>query len=179
MRRTLMVAIGTATLVAGTAPAALAAWSPHQAPQAKTKKKTVAKPRKHVFTSIQTGNRLSTSGTRFEDTYRVKSSPFGEGSVIRDSGLSGSSFPATGTDTAKTYDRGGRTFAKESFTLNTPNIDGFGTITGKGTCTTGTGTHLGETCTYTFHGTYDLITGVTNLALSGTYTLGSKATPTH
>jgi hypothetical protein len=183
MRRTIVMTVGAAALLAGSvavAPA-LAAGTPRGRPVAHagttTKKKTAAKPQKRPFTTVEVGNRLSTSGPRFEDLYRVKSSPFGEGSVIRDAVLTNTTFPATGSDVAKTYDRGGRTFAKETFMLGTPNTDGVGTITGTGTCTSGTGTHLGETCTYAYQGTYDLITGVTQLTLSGSYTLGSKSKP--
>jgi hypothetical protein len=164
MRRT-VVAIGSAVaLAAGAAPALAAGGKPPAKP---THKAPVPK----GFESVETGTRLSTDGDRFEDTYKVQQSPFGEGSVVRDSVLSTASFPATGTDIAKTYDRGGRTFAKETFTLGTPNVDGVGPITGNGTCRSGTGSHKGETCTYTIKGTYDLITGTTSVTLDGTYTL--------
>jgi hypothetical protein len=169
MRRT-VVAIGSAVALAAGAVPALAAGGAK--PPAKPKPKPTHKaPVPKGFESIQTGTRLSTSDDRFEDTYKVKQSPFGEGTVIRDAVLTTSAFPASGTDTAKTYDRGGRTFAKETFTLGTPNVDGVGPITGNGTCRSGTGSHKGETCTYTIKGTYDLITGTTSMTLTGTYTL--------
>jgi hypothetical protein len=175
MRRTL-VTIATATALAagaGGAGPALAAGGADGAAKKPAKPKP-AKPKPAVpkgFKSVETGTRLSTDGPRFEDTYKVQQSPFGEGTVIRDATFEGSSFPASGTDNAKTYDRGGRTFAHETFTLGTPNVDGVGPITGNGTCRSGTGTHHGETCTYTIAGTYDLITGVTTMTLTGTYTL--------
>jgi hypothetical protein len=172
MRRTAMAVGGAMALAAVGAGPALAAGSHGDA-----KKKQPAKhkpaPVPKGFTSVQTGVRLSTSGNAFEDTYKVKQSPFGEGTVIRDANFAASTFPASGSDTAKTYDRGGRTFAHETFTLGTPNVDGIGPISGKGTCTSGTGTHHGETCTYTIKGTYDLITGITSMTLTGTYTLHS------
>jgi hypothetical protein len=164
MRRT-VVAIGSAVALAAAAAPALAAGGK---PPAKPKHNA---PVPRGFDSIQTGTRLSTSGDRFEDTYKVKQSPFGEGTVIRDAVLTAAAFPANGTDTARTYDRGGRTIAKETFTLGTPDVDGVGPITGNGTCRSGTGTHEGETCTYTIKGTYDLITGITSMTLTGTYTL--------
>jgi hypothetical protein len=167
MRRT-VVAIGSAVaLVAGAAPALASGAGKTPAKPKPTHKAPVPK----AFESVQTGTRLSTSGDRFEDTYKVKQSPFGEGTVIRDSVLTAATFPASGADTAKTYDRGGRTFAKETFTLGTPNVDGVGPITGNGTCQSGTGSHKGETCTYTIKGEYDLITGTTSMTLQGTYTL--------
>lgn len=172
MRRAMLAGLFTgAALLAGTSPA-LARTSP----RAHARHKPVHH-HKRPFAAVEVGNRLSTTGPRFEDIYRVKKSPFGEGSVVRDATLGTTAFPATGTDTAKTYDRGGRTFAHETFTLAPPNTDGLGTITGNGTCRSGTGTHHGETCTYTIKGTYDLITGITRLALAGTYTLGSHARP--
>jgi hypothetical protein len=169
MRRT-VVAIGSAVALAVGAAPALAAGEGK--PAAKPKPKPTHKaPVPKGFESVETGTRLSTDGDRFEDTYKVQQSPFGEGTVIRDAVFSTSAFPATGTDTAKTYDRGGRTFAKETFTLGTPNVDGVGPITGNGTCQSGTGSHKGETCTYTIKGSYDLITGTTSVTLNGTYTL--------
>jgi hypothetical protein len=165
MRRT-MVAVGSAVALAVGAAPALAAGGGK-----KPAKPTHAAPVPKGFESVETGTRLSTDGDRFEDTYKVQQSPFGEGTVIRDAVLTTAAFPATGTDTAKTYDRGGRTFAKETFTLGTPNVDGVGPITGNGTCQSGTGSHKGETCTYTMKGTYDLITGTTSVTLNGTFTL--------
>ena len=164
MRRGAMVAMGGALALACGAGSAAAA--------------THKRPHKKAFTAVEAGIRLSTSGLRYEDTYRVKRSPFGEGSAIRDAALTKRTFPATGSDTAKTYDRGGRTFAKETFTLEPPNVDGVGVVTGNGTCTSGTGTHLGETCTYSFKGHYDLLTGFTQITLRGTYTLGARHRPT-
>jgi hypothetical protein len=165
MRRT-VVAIGSALALAVGAPGALAAGKKPAKPKP-TQKAPVPK----GFVSVETGTRLSTTGDRFEDTYKVKQSPFGEGTVIRDAVLTTAAFPASGADTAKTYDRGGRTIAKETFTLGTPDVDGIGPITGNGTCQSGTGTHQGETCTYTIKGTYDLISGITSMTLTGTYTL--------
>jgi hypothetical protein len=134
-------------------------------------------PKEHHFITVQDGSRLSTTGNRFEDVFRIKRSPFGEGAVIRDAVVSGTRFPVSGTDTAITYDHGGRTVAHESFTLGTPSATGYGPITGTGTCKrrAGTGLHLDESCTYTFKGDYDLITGQVNLALTGTYTMSPKA----
>ncbi len=37
-------------------------------------------------------------------------------------------------------------------------------------CTTGSGQHKGEKCTYTISGTYDVQTGVTKLRFAGTLT---------
>jgi hypothetical protein len=169
------LAVSGAALLAGAA-VPVAANAAGAAPTAMPRK--ASKPKKKAFTAVQAGIRLSTVGLRYEDTYRVKRSPFGEGSVIRDAVLTRTTFPATGSDTAKTYDRGGRTFAKETFTLGTPNVDGVGAISGNGTCESGTGTHFGETCTYSFKGHYDLITGFTQITLTGTYTLGAKHKPT-
>jgi hypothetical protein len=141
------------------------------------KKKHRPAPKEHHFITVEDGSRLSTTGNRFEDVFRIKRSPFGEGAVIRDAVLAGTSFPVSGADTSTTYDHGGRTVAHESFTLGTPNANGYGTITGKGICErkAGTGLHLDESCTYTFKGSYDLVTGQVNMALTGTYTTSPKA----
>jgi hypothetical protein len=170
MRRTVVTIATAVALVVGATPAASAATRGSDGKPAKPAKHKPA-PVPKGFKSLETGTRLSTDGSRFEDTFKVQQSPFGEGTVIRDSVLATSSFPATGADTAKTYDRGGRTFAHETFTLGTPNVDGVGSITGKGSCLSGTGTHHGETCTYAITGTYDLITGTTSMTLTGTFTL--------
>ena len=122
------------------------------------------------FSEREAGVRLSTAGTRYEDTYRIKASPFGEGTTIRDATLTGTAFPASGKDTAISYYKDGRLVANETFTLGAPNVDGVGPISGTGTCSGGTFKHQGETCTYTIKGTYDLVTGVTFTKLTGTYT---------
>jgi hypothetical protein len=182
MRTTAMVAMGGAVLAIGAAAPAWAAQT-GPAPAARTTTKAPKKPKmpkKRQFTAVQAGIRLSTTGNRYEDLYRIKKGPFGEGTVIRDATLTSPTFPASGSDTARTYDRGGRTIADETYTLGTPNTAGIGTISGKGTCDAkgGTGTHLDETCTYAFRGSYDLLTGFTQLTLSGTYTLSAKSSQT-
>ena len=171
MRRTVMAIGGAVVLAGGAAGPALAAGSGAHAKKPGRHKTHHPAPVPKGFSSVETGVRLSTHGNRYEDTYKVKQSPFGLGTVIRDAVLKTSAFPASGSDLARTYDRGGRTFARETFTLGTPNVDGVGAITGNGSCTSGTGTHKGETCTYTIKGSYDLITGITSIALNGTYTL--------
>jgi hypothetical protein len=128
------------------------------------------------FTEIVVGARISTSsGSRFEDVYRVKRSPDGGGGVIQDGQLEGSTFPVNGHDGTITFFRDGARTTKDTFTLGVPGIDGIGTITGKGICTGGTGFHKFETCTYTFRGTYDLNTSVTRITMTGTDTRASKA----
>ncbi len=163
MRRTLVMGIGSLAVALGSAGPALAA-APHAASIHKQ------------FSEREAGVQLSMAGTRFEDTYRIKASPFGEGTTIRDATLTGTSFPASGKDTATSYYKDGRLIANETFTLAPPAIDGVGAITGTGTCSGGTFKHQGETCTYTIRGSYDLITGVRFMTLTGTYT--PAATPT-
>jgi hypothetical protein len=129
-----------------------------------------AAPTTKHFTEVESGTRLSTNGNRYEDVYKVKTSPDGLGTVIRDSVLSGNTFPASGTDSAITYFADGRLQATESFTLGVPHVDGLGTITGTGKCTKGSDVHRLETCSYKFSGTYDMLTGITQLKLTGTET---------
>ena len=67
--------------------------------------------------------------------------------------------------------------ATELFTLGVPHVDGVGTITGTGTCTKGSLVHRLEKCNYKFSGTYDLLTGITQLTLKGTETPAAVGKP--
>ena len=136
-----------------------------------------AAPTTRSFTEVEAGTRLSTNGNKYEDVYKVKSSPDGLGTVIRDSVLTGDTFPASGTDHAITNFADGRLQATESFTLGVPHVDGVGTITGTGTCTKGSLVHRLETCNYKFAGTYDLLTGFTQITLKGTETPAAGGKP--
>jgi hypothetical protein len=136
-----------------------------------------AAPTTRSFTEVEAGTRLSTNGNRYEDVYKVKSSPDGLGTVIRDSVLVGDTFPANGTDHAITNFADGRLQATELFTLGVPHVDGVGTITGTGTCTKGSLVHRLETCNYKFAGTYDLLTGFTQITLKGTETPAAVGKP--
>jgi hypothetical protein len=136
-----------------------------------------AAPTTKSFTQVEAGTRLSTNGNKYEDVYKVKSSPDGLGTVIRDSVLTGDTFPASGTDRAITDFADGRLQATESFTLGVPHVDGIGTISGTGTCVKGSLVHRLETCKYTFVGTYDLVTGFTQITLKGTETPAAGGKP--
>jgi hypothetical protein len=136
-----------------------------------------AAPTTKSFTEVEAGTRLSTNGNKYEDVYKVKHSPDGLGTVIRDSILTGDTFPASGTDTAITDYADGRLQATESFTLGVPHVDGVGTITGTGKCTKGSLVHRLEQCNYKFAGTYDLLTGITQITLKGTETPAAGGKP--
>jgi hypothetical protein len=161
MRRTVTVSLSTI----GFAAAVLVPAASQAAPT--TKK----------FTEVESGTRLSTHGNRFEDVYKIKKSPSGLGTVIRDAALTGDTFPASGTDQAISYFSDGRLRATESFTLGVPHVDGVGTITGTGKCTRGSKAHRLETCNYKFAGTYDLRTGITQITLKGTETPAAGGSP--
>lgn len=158
MRKTLFAAMAGASLMGAAAPA-LAAKGPGP---------------RH-FTEKEAGMRLSSAGNRFENLYRIKRSPFGAGATIRDASLTGDTFPISGKDNAIAYYKDGRLTATETFTLGTPHANGVEPIKGTGTCSGGTFKHQGETCTYTLHGTYSLVTGKTFLTLAGTYTPSAHA----
>jgi hypothetical protein len=129
------------------------------------------KPRhKRSFTAVAVGAQISANGNRFETVYRVIRSPDGGGAGMQDGVLLGSTYPVTGTDAMKLFYADGVQRMSDSFTREAPHTDGVGEITGKGTCTTGSGLHEGEKCTYTITGTYDLNTGVTKLRFAGTFT---------
>jgi hypothetical protein len=154
MRRALVIAVGTIGLLIGSYASAVAV--------------TVPKPRTKPFSEVEAGVMLSTSGLRFEDVYRIKRSPDGDGAAIRDGVFDGTTFPVSGTDTVTSNYKDGRQTASEAFTLGTPQLDGIGTIAGHGRCTGGTNRHQLEKCSYTFKGTYDLQTSVFKITLSGT-----------
>jgi hypothetical protein len=157
MRRALLPAVGIVGLVTagGFSAYAMAASKP---------------PTRRAFSEINVGAMISMNGQRFESVYRVKRSPDGGGAAIQDGTLAGTTFPANGIDTVKTYFADGVRLTKDTFTLGPPHTDGLGTITGNGKCVGGTGVHQKETCTYTFAGTYDLATTVVKLKLTGTDT---------
>jgi hypothetical protein len=148
------MAVGTIGLLIGSAASTIAA--------------TVPKTRTKPFSEVEAGVMLSSSGSRFEDVYRIKRSPDGEGAAIRDGVFHGTTFPVSGTDTVTSNYKDGRQTATETFTLGTPQLDGIGTITGHGRCTGGTNQHEREKCSYTLKGTYDLLTSVFKITLSGT-----------
>jgi hypothetical protein len=136
-----------------------------------------AAPTSKHFTEVESGTRLSTHGNKYEDLYKVKRSPDGLGTVIRDSVLTGDTFPASGTAQAITYFSDGRLRSTESYTLGVPHVDGVGTITGTGKCTKGSKAHRLETCSYKLAGTYDLRTGITQITLKGTETPAAGGKP--
>jgi hypothetical protein len=127
-------------------------------------------PHKRSFTAVAVGAQISTNGNRFETVYRIIRSPDGGGAAIEDGVLLGSSYPVTGNDTTKLFYADGVQRVSQTFVRAAPHTDGIGAITGKGTCTKGSGLHRGETCNYTITGSYDLNTGVTKLSFAGTFT---------
>ena len=157
MRRTLGISLGAVATLATVAAPAIAA-APH-----------ASLIHRH-FTETEAGRQLSVSGDSFEDTFKIKSSPFGSGAAIRDAAFTGDTFPASGRDTATSFYKDGRLTANETLSYGAPLTDGVGAISGTGTCEGGTFKHQGETCTYTIKGSYDLITGQVFMTLSGTYT---------
>jgi hypothetical protein len=154
MRRVLVIALGTIGFLIGGYVPALAV--------------TVPTPRTKPFSEVEAGVMLSSTGLRFEDVYRIKRSPDGEGAAVRDGMFGGTAFPVSGTDTVTSNYKDGRQMAVETFTLGVPRLDGIGAITGRGRCTGGTNQHQLEKCSYTFRGTYDLRTGIFAITLSGT-----------
>jgi hypothetical protein len=133
---------------------------------------------KAPFTELLVGARLSTTGPRYEDVYRVKESPDGGGAAIQDAVLKGSSYPVAATDRLIAFFRNGAQTTSDTFTYGPPSVDGIGAISGDGTCIFGSGAHLKQTCTFTIKGNYNLNTSVVNLTLSGTYTRPATKTTT-
>ena len=154
MRNAWVLAVGTIGLLIGSCPPAGAV--------------TVPKLRTKPFSEVEAGVMLSTGGLRFEDVYRIKRSPDGEGAAVRDGVFGGTTFPVSGTDTVTSNYKDGRQTASETFVLGVPQLDGIGAIAGHGRCTGGTNQHQLEKCSYAFRGTYELKTGVYVITLSGT-----------
>jgi hypothetical protein len=127
-------------------------------------------PTQRAFSELNVGATISINGRRFESVYRVKRSPDGGGAAIEDGTVAGTTFPASGIDTVKTYFADGVRLTKDTFTLGPPHTDGIGAITGSGKCLGGTGVHQSEKCRYTFAGTYDLTTTIVKVTLTGTDT---------
>lgn len=125
---------------------------------------------KRHFTEILVGARISTSGSRYEDVYRVKQSPDGGGAAIQDAALHGTTYPVHAQDRMIAFFRDGAQTTADTFTIQPPSTSGIGAITGNGTCLFGSGAHVKETCTFTITGSYDLDSSVTKLVLHGTYT---------
>jgi hypothetical protein len=157
MRRAFAATAGTMGLIVATGFSAYAVAAP-------------GAPTKRAFSETNVGATISMNGQRFESVYRVKRSPDGGGAAIEDGTVAGTTFPASGIDTVKTYFADGVRLTKDAFTLGPPHTDGIGTITGSGKCLGGTGVHQSEKCTYTFAGTYDLTTTVVKVTLTGTDT---------
>jgi hypothetical protein len=157
---------------AGVAPAAAkpAHAKPAHAKPAQAKPAQAKPAHKRSFSAVLVGAQISTNGNRFETVYRVIRSPDGGGAAIQDGVLLGTTYPVTGNDTMRLYYADGVQHVSDTFSRGAPRTDGIGAITGKGTCTTGSGLHKGQTCTYTITGSYDLNTGVTKLRFAGTFT---------
>ena len=129
-----------------------------------------AQARARRFSESYTGAMISRNGSRFESVYRAKRTPDGPGAAVEDGVLLGTTYPVQGHDLVTTYFHDGARVAAETFTLGPPDINGIGAITGDGRCRGGTRVHRGETCTYSFKGTYDLATTVVALRITGTDT---------
>jgi hypothetical protein len=155
MRRTSIIGVAVTAAVAVGVSGAAAAGKPRH---------------KRSFTAVAVGAQISANGNRFETVYRVIRSPDGGGAGMQDGVLLGSTYPVTGNDAMKLFYADGVQRTSDTFTRGTPRTDGIGEISGKGTCTTGSGLHRGEKCTYTITGSYDLNTGVTKLRFAGTFT---------
>jgi hypothetical protein len=165
MRRASFIGVATAAAALGVAATAAVPLSVAATALAAGKAR-----HKRSFTAVAVGAQISANGNRFETVYRVIRSPDGGGAGMQDGVLLGATYPVTGTDTMQLFYADGVQRMSDAFTRGVPHTDGVGDITGKGTCTTGSGLHKGEKCTYTITGTYDLNTGVTKLHLAGTFT---------
>jgi hypothetical protein len=125
---------------------------------------------KKPFTQDLVGAQIGGTAIKSVFAYSVKDSASGEGAGVQHTNVSGTGFPLTGTDTSVFYFTHGLQRTKDSFSLAAPDANGISAVTGKGTCTTGTGAFKTQKCSYTFTGTYDTKTTVAKIKVKGTYT---------
>ena len=113
------------------------------------------------------GARISTG----EYVFKVVDSLDGTGAAItRVISSTPAGFPDRGTSVTTIYFRDGLSKQKISFTQDAPNSKGISPFRGHGKCAGGTGIHKHEKCTYTFKGTYSVITSQNDLRIAGTDT---------
>jgi hypothetical protein len=151
MRRTSVVVIGTAALLAisGLSASALAA-QPGVKPR----------PLRILFL----GARISTG----EYVFKAVSSLDGTGAAISQFRLSSRAGLVTGTSVTTIYFRDGVSKQRGSFKQVAPSANGIIKVTGHGRCAGGTGIHRRERCSYTLTGAYNAKTNQNTLKASGT-----------
>lgn len=161
-RRALRVAAVAAAAVAGlvmTAASGTAASSHHGVSAAAKSEKD--------WTQTGTGSSIAQSDGSILLVTSVKNSLDGDGATVAKITLNGNA----GTNTATRYTANGVGKYEEEFTLGAPDAGGMIPVTGSGKCVQGgTGAHKGEKCTYTYTGTLNPNTNVTNFNITGTTT---------
>jgi hypothetical protein len=125
---------------------------------------------KKAFTQTLVGGQIAGSGVKTVNAYQVKDSVNGDGAAVQRNTVTGTTFPLPGTDTVDAYFTNGRQTTKDTYALGQPDANGIVAITGSGKCTSGTGVHKGEKCSYTFTGTLDSKTSIVHVTVNGTYT---------
>jgi hypothetical protein len=150
MRRTPLVVIGTAAVLAISGLSASALAAP---PGAKSR------PLRIVFW----GAHISTG----DYVFKAASSLDGTGAAISQFKISSSGGAVTGTSATTIYFRDGVSKQQSSFKQVGSSANGIIKVTGRGSCAGGTGIHKGERCSYTLTGTYDAKTNQNTLRVSG------------
>jgi hypothetical protein len=121
--------------------------------------------KRHIhFTTKIVGAQISAT----QAVYKAHDSHFGNGAGVQTVKLTG----LDGTDKEITYYGNAAARSKGTFKLGTPDAKGNATLTGSGHDVGGTGTAKRLRSTYTYRGTFNLNTGIFNVTLTGTYTLG-------
>jgi hypothetical protein len=124
-----------------------------------------------AFTLTQLGAQIIQRGTSFQAVYKVTSSLDGSGASVQVGKVKGTAFPLSGSDTLTAYFANGVSKTLNTFKLGAPNAKGISSLTGTGKCIGGgTGVHKHEKCSYTFKGTYNTKTTITEVKATGTWT---------
>jgi hypothetical protein len=127
--------------------------------------------KKVAFSQTNLGAQISLKGTSFQAAYKVTSSVDASGAAVQVGKVSGTAFPLSGSDTTTAYFADGVSKTKNTFRLGAPNAKGISSLTGSGKCVAGgTGVHKKEKCSYTFKGTYNTKTTITEVKGTGTET---------
>jgi hypothetical protein len=125
------------------------------------------KARSTEWTQSGTGVSINQGNGTYLTVAAVKNSIDGDGAVVANLTLNGS----TGTDTATRYQANGVQKFEETLTIGTADANGMIPYNGTGKCTgPGTGVHKNEKCSYTFTGTLNPATQVVDFNITGTTT---------
>ena len=157
MRRATTTAVGMLGLLIAIGLTAYAAAAP--------------RPTTRAFTGTVLGDDIMSSGTLFENAYKIKTSADGTGAGWNEGSNSGTTLPLTGHTTGVNYFADGVNPISTTYTVGAANASGIAVLTGSGRCIAGgTRAFKRENCRFTETGTFNTNTGIFAVKLKGTYT---------